>query len=181
MSIRLASLQDIPQILDIYAPYILHTAVSFEETVPAISAFTRRFTEISKQFPFLVWEENGEILGYAYASAPFTRAAYRWCAEPSVYLAPRAQGRGIGTALYEKLEEYLRRQGYCVSYAIVTAENEPSLRFHRKCGYEILARFDNCGYKLGAWHGIVWLEKRLQPDIDPASPPIPFPQIVENI
>ena len=97
--IRLATETDIPQILDIYAPYVLNTAVSFEYTVPTLEEFTRRFQDITRQFPWLVWEENGKILGYAYGSLPFGREAYRWCAANSIYLCPEAQGKGIGRKL----------------------------------------------------------------------------------
>ena len=109
--IRFARPSDIPAILDIYGPYVLNTAISFEYTVPGLEEFTQRFREITRQFPWLVWEEDGEILGYAYGSLPFGRAAYRWCAASSIYLAPNAQGRGIGRKLYTALETLLRKQG----------------------------------------------------------------------
>ena len=91
--IRLACENDLPEILEIYGPYILNTTASFEYTVPTMEEFTARFRGITEDFPWLVWEENGQILGYAYASHPFHRAAYRWCAESSIYLRPEAHGR----------------------------------------------------------------------------------------
>ena len=102
--IRIAAKADIPAILDIYAPYILNTTATFEYTVPSLEEFTARFENITSQFPWLVWEENGTVLGYAYGSAPFERAAYRWCAEVSIYIAPHAKGQGIGRKLYAALE-----------------------------------------------------------------------------
>ena len=75
MAIRIATQEDIPQILSIYAPYITQTTISFEYTVPSLKAFTKRFNTITKQFPWLVWVENDKVLGYAYGSAPFERAA----------------------------------------------------------------------------------------------------------
>ena len=101
--IRLAKETDLSQILEIYGPYVLHTAVSFEYSVPTLEEFTDRFRSITAQFPWLVWEEEGKVLGYAYGSLPFGRAAYRWCAASSIYLAPQAQGRGIGRKLYRTL------------------------------------------------------------------------------
>ena len=98
--IRIATCDDVPQILEIYAPYILTTTATFEYDVPCKKEFTQRFLKYTNQFPWLVWEEDDKILGYAYASAPFERAAYSWCAEPSVYLRPEAKGRGIGKKLY---------------------------------------------------------------------------------
>ena len=98
--VRAATHADIPAMLDIYGPYVLTSTATFEYTVPTTEEFTDRFEAITTQYPWLVWEEAGEILGYAYASAPYTRAAYAWCAEPSIYLRADAKGRGIGTELY---------------------------------------------------------------------------------
>lgn len=175
--IRMATEQDLPQILDIYRPYVEATAFSFEYEVPTQEEFLQRFRDITAQFPWLVWEEAGHILGYCYACLPFTRAAYRWCAEPSVYLAPQAQGRGIGRALYAVLEQLLTRQGYQVLYAIITSENKASRSFHAACGYTHLADFDRCGFKQGRWHGITWMEKRL----NSVETPIDFPVRIWDI
>lgn len=129
--IRIAVEADVPEILDIYAPYVESTTVTFEYHVPSREAFLERFRRITSQFPWLVWEENGRILGYAYGSAPFERDAYRWCAEDSVYLRPEAQGRGIGTKLCTALEKVLFYQGYRRIYALITAENQKSVTFHK--------------------------------------------------
>ena len=175
--IRPALEADLPAILAIYGPYILTSTATFEYEVPTISAFTDRFRGITAQFPWLVWEEDGEILGYAYASAPYTRPAYAWCAEPSIYLRPEARGRGIGTALYAALEEILRTQGYQVLYALVTQENAASLRFHEKLGFRQMVLFPDCGFKFGRWLGLIWLEKRLKSVEIPTSTPTPWPTI----
>lgn len=180
MCVRMASRQDIPQILEIYAPYILDTAVSFEYTVPSLDAFTQRFLSVTAQFPWLVWEENGSILGYAYGSAPFERAAFQWCAEASIYLRPEAHGRGIGKTLYQKLEALLRLQGYQKVYAIITSENQNSVAFHKAVGYSHVADMPGCGFKLGRWHGIIWMEKLLSPVDLPSKAPLSVSAIVEN-
>ena len=180
MSIRIAKESDLPQILSIYKPYVENTTVSFEYEVPSPQAFRDRFIAITAQFPWLVWEEDGLILGYAYACAPFERAAYRWCAEPSIYLHPEAQGKGIGRKLYTQLEQILIAQGYQISYAIITSENEASLNFHRAMGYRILAQFPNCGYKHDRWLGITWMEKRLKAVEMPSNFPESFSSIVNN-
>ncbi len=179
MAVRLAKMEDIPEILGIYAPYVEKTAYTFEYTVPTVEEFTNRFLKITRQFPWLVWEEDGAVLGYAYACAPFERAAYSWCAEPAIYLGPQAQGRGIGRALYEALEGYLKRQGYIVSYALITTGNPGSLAFHKAMGYKTAAFFPDCGYKHSAWHGITWVEKRLQTVENPEKMPVPFPELVK--
>ena len=175
--IRPALEADLPAILAIYGPYILTSTATFEYEVPSLSAFTDRFRGITAQFPWLVWEEDGKVLGYAYGSAPYTRPAYAWCAESSVYLAPAARGRGIGTALYAALEEILRTQGYQVLYALVTQENAASLRFHEKLGFRQMVLFPDCGFKFGRWLGLIWLEKRLKSVEIPTSAPTPWPTI----
>ena len=178
--IRIATTDDIPQILAIYGPYIEHSTASFEYTVPSEEAFRERFLGITRQFPWLVWEEEGRILGYAYASRPFGRAAYQWCAEDSVYLLPQAHGKGIGKKLLTALEKILTYQGYRVVYAIITSENERSLAFHRRCGYEFLAEMPHCGVKFDKSLGIVWMEKRLSSVEIPSNTPLSWPEIGQN-
>ena len=180
MSIRIATEADISQILAIYGPYVETTTISFEYEVPTLEVFRERFLGITKQFPWLVWEEEGKILGYAYACAPFERAAYQWCAEPSIYLLPQAQGKGIGRKLYDVLHEILTAQGYRLSYAIITSENEASLAFHRALGYKEIAQFPDCGYKFGKRLGVTWMEKALVSVDTPMNPPFSFPIFVEN-
>ena len=177
MPIRPATVQDVPQILDIYRPYIETTAISFEYTVPTLKEFTDRFLGITAQFPWLVWEESGHILGYAYGSLPFERAAYQWSAEASIYLCPEARGKGIGRKLYAALEDILRKQGYRKVYAIITTANEASVAFHKAVGYRHTATFPDCGYKFGAWYGTVWMEKDLNSWSTPPKPPIPVTEL----
>ena len=172
--IRPATEKDIPEILEIYAPYVENTTVSFEYDVPCRRSFTQRFYDITARFPWLVWEENGKILGYAYASPPYSRAAYAWCAEPSIYLCPEARGKGIGKKLYAALEQILFRQGYQVLYALITQENTGSLAFHEKLGYSLRASFPNCGFKFNRWLGVTWMEKRLKTVEIPKFFPVPF-------
>ena len=157
--IRIATEADVPQMLAIYAPYILNTTHTFEYTVPTEAAFLQRFRNLTVQFPWLVWEEDGKILGYAYGSAPWERAAYGWCAEDSLYLLPEAQGRGIGTRLLRALERILFYQGYRRIYALITAENTRSIDFHRKNGYILRAELPDSGMKFGRWIGVVWMDK----------------------
>lgn len=178
--IRIATEADVPEILAIYAPYIENTTITFEYDVPCSREFLQRFYTITRQFPWLVWEENGQILGYTYAAPPYARAAYSWCAEPSVYLRPEAKGRGIGRKLYAALEQCLTLQGYQVLFALVTEENTASLRFHEKLGYRISVLFPQCGFKHGRWLGVYWLEKRLNSVEIPKSFPTPFPKLGQD-
>jgi len=178
--LRIATEKDIPEILDIYAPYVLNSTATFEYDVPCRKEFLQRFFTITAQFPWLVWEEEGQILGYAYASAPYERAAFRWCAEPSVYLRPEAQGRDIARKLYTALEWILEKQGYQVLYALITDENHPSLRFHEKMGYRQMVRFPDCGFKFDRWLGLIWMEKRLKIVHSPSAFPKPWLSIVQD-
>ena len=160
--IRIAEERDVPEMLSIYGPYILNTTHTFEYVVPGVGEFLERFRQITRRHPWLVWEADGQILGYAYGSAPFERAAYRWSSETSVYLRPDAQGRGIGRRLYTALEKILALQGFLKNYAIITSENSPSLAFHKSLGYAIAAEMPGCAYKFGKKLGIVWMEKELK-------------------
>lgn len=178
--IRIATEADVPQILGIYAPYILTTTHTFEYEVPSEAEFLTRFRSITERFPWLVWEEDGRILGYAYGSAPFERAAFRWTAEDSVYLRPEAVGKGIGRHLCNMLEAILAYQGYRKVYAIITSENTNSLAFHRKLGYKDLAEFPECGFKFGRWLGVNWLDKELKSVDIPSSFPIEWSAIMQD-
>ncbi len=157
--IRIATEADLPQMLAIYAPYIENTTVTFEYNVPTEAEFLERFRRITARFPWLVWEEAGKILGYAYGSAPFERDAYRWCAEDSIYLLPEAQGKGIGTKLCLALEKVLFYQGYRRIYALITGENKNSITFHKKLGYTLRSELPDAGFKFGRWIGVVWMDK----------------------
>lgn len=169
--LRIAEAADIPAIAAIYAPYVLESTVTFEYTVPTREEFRQRFEAVTAQYPWLVWEEEGEILGYAYACAPYSRAAFAWCAEPSIYLRSDARGRGIGRALYAALEAILEKQGYRVLYALITGENRQSIAFHQRQGYVLRAEFPGCGIKFGRWLGLIWMEKRLKSGEIPTEMP----------
>lgn len=171
--IRQATERDVPAILDIYRPYILETAYTFEYEVPSHEAFLDRFRSVTREHPWLVWEENGEILGYAYGEKAFQRAAYQWVADLAIYLRADCRGRGIGKALYTRLEELLYQQGYFALYGVVTTANARSCAFHQAMGYRQMAEFPACGWKLGQWHGVIWFEKRLRAG-EPERPPINF-------
>lgn len=161
MTIRDARRSDVPAMLAIYAPFVEHTAVSFEYDVPTEAEFARRLEEHQAAFPWLVCEENGRVMGYAYAGRAFERAAYGWNAEISCYLAPELRGRGVGRRLYARIEEILTRLGYYKLFAVVTSANAPSVAFHRALGFRDAACFRNVGYKQGGWYDVLWLEKTL--------------------
>lgn len=167
--LRRASAADAQGILDIYAPYIENTAVTFEYDVPSIEEFTARVRQAASTYPYLVCEADGDIAGYAYARRHKERAAYGWNAELSVYLSPAWQGRGIGTALYRALIALLDAQHVKNLYACVTLPNEASVRLHEKTGFSLLGAYHKSGWKNGAWHDVGWFEKRLGGDEAPAK------------
>lgn len=175
MAIRAAVRGDIPAMLTIYRPFVERTAVSFEYIVPTQEEFARRM-DGHRDFPWLVWEENGRVLGYIYAGRAFERAAYAWCAEISCYLDESARGRGVGRLLYQTVEDILRRQGYRKVFAVVTSANAPSVAFHTALGYREAARFSEVGFKLGQWYDVLWLEKALCTDAAP-EPPVPWTEV----
>ncbi len=171
ITFRLALERDVPALLAIYAPYIRETAITFEYDVPSEEKFRERFQAITARFPWIVCEEDGRILGYAYGSPAFVRAAYAWNADLSVYLRGDAQGRGLGKALYTRLCTLLQAMGYRTLYAKITDGNRRSLAFHRALGFQEVGRLPNTGYKHGRWHGVVWLQKTYGAfELDPQPP-----------
>ena len=181
--IRTATKADVPAMLAIYAPYVRETAISFEYEVPSVGEFEGRLTRTLARYPWLVAEQDGNLLGYAYASAFHPRKAYDWCAEASIYVAQEARGRGIGAGLYQRLETLLKRQNILLLYACIARPPQEdarltcaSIRFHTRMGYRSVGEFPRCGFKFGTWYDMVWMEKRLAEPADPPAPVIPFPE-----
>ncbi len=168
MTIRKATPDDAKALLEIYAPYVETSAVTFEYTVPTVEEFRRRIMKTLLHYPYIVAEEDGSILGYAYAGMFHEREAYSRSVETSIYVRTDAHGRGIGTALYDGLEEELARRGVLNANACIAwsdSENRylthQSPLFHAKRGYEKCAHFHKCGYKFGMWFDVIWMEKML--------------------
>lgn len=166
-TIRLAEKQDIPEILEIYSPFILNTSVTFEEEIPTAESFWERMQGIMADLPFLVCVIDGRIAGYAYASGYRSRASYRWTREVSVYIHPRFQRKRVGHALYTSLNEMVRFQGIANLLAIITMPNEPSVAFHEYFGYKKCAEFSKVGYKLNQWQNVGWFELFIQDENTP--------------
>ena len=153
--------RDAQAILDVYAPYIEKTAITFETEVPTLEGFTRRVAEIAAHFPYLLLEVDGELAGYAYAHRQAERAAFAWNAELSIYLKENFAGRGLGRGLYSLLEELLAMQGYVNFYGVITGSNSVSIALHEKMGYRVIGRHEHTGFKFGQWHDTVWLHRRV--------------------
>ena len=153
--------RDASRILAVYAPYIGRTAITFETEVPDGAAFAARIAGIARDFPYLLLEIDGELAGYAYAHRQAERAAYQWNAELSIYLAEGFVHRGLGGPLYALLMRLLGMQGYVNLYACITVSNAGSIALHERMGFARVGEFPASGYKLGQWHGVVWLCRRL--------------------
>jgi phosphinothricin acetyltransferase len=175
--IRCALSSDASSILDIYAPYIANTAVSFETEVPTVEDFTRRIMGNQESCPWLVYESGGFIAGYAYASKHRDRAAYQWSLESSVYVNESFRQQGIATKLYQKLFQILKYQGCRNLYAGITLPNEKSVIFHQKMGFSKIADYKNIGYKFNRWHTVGWYELQLNVYSDAPAPFIKWSQI----
>ena len=163
--------QDAPELLEIYRPYVETTSITFETEVPTVAEFAERIRDTLTKFPYLVIEEDGKILGYAYAHPFHTRAAYDWTVESSVYVRQDVRHGHIGTLLYEALMERLSYQGVCNVCAVVTVPNVPSVAFHKRMGFTSAGILPNFGYKMNEWHGVEYLYRRLKP-VDQAPKPL---------
>lgn len=177
LRIRMAVTEDTDALLAIYAPYVANTAITFEYTVPDSDEFKQRIVRTLEKYPYLIAERNGTILGYAYASAFKGRAAYDWAVETSIYVDQNCQNQGIGRQLYAVLEQTLKKQNILNSYACIAYPNPGSIRFHEQLGYQTIGHFTKCGYKLGKWYDMIWMEKMLGEHSPRPAAFIPITQI----
>jgi len=169
--LRQANESDAEQIRSIYAPFCEGTAVSFEVTTPTTVEMQERIRKISAQYPWLVCESGGEVVGYAYACAHRERAAYRWSVDVAVYIAEGKWRSGIGRGLYTSLFKILVLQGHFKAYAGVTLPNPGSVGLHEAMGFTPVGVYRHVGYKSGAWRDVGWWELSLQPECsEPGEP-----------
>ena len=176
--IRSAAPEDAPRLREIYAFYVVHTAVTYEYDVPSPEEFRGRMERTLEHYPYLVVVEDGNIRGYAYAGPFHSRAAYTRCCELSIYLDQSARRRGFGRMLYEALEERLRAMGMLNLYACIgdpVEEDEyltrASEKFHAAMGYTKIGTFHRCGWKFGRWYNMIWMEKLLEEHPAPPAQP----------
>lgn len=180
VSIRMADEADAEELLEIYAPYVRNTAVSFEYEVPSVSEFARRIRQVLLKYPYLVAAEGHAAVGYAYASAFKERAAYDWAVETSIYLRRDQRGKGLGKQLYLELEGILKRQNIlnlnaCIAYTPHPDDrlDNASMRFHERLGYRKAGHFTKCGCKFGTWYDMIWMEKIIGEHCGDPAPVIP--------
>lgn len=184
IKIRTVTPKDAQALLDIYAPYITKTAVTFEYEVPSVEAFAKRIAHTLARYPYLAAVDGEEILGYVYVGPLHERPAYDWSVETSIYVRMDQKGRGIGSALYRELERILPRQRIVnVAACIAYPETEDvyltkdSVRFHEKQGYRMVGQFHECAYKFGRWYHMVWMEKQIGSHLGEMLPMIPFKEL----
>lgn len=184
IKIRTAGIHDAQALLEIYAPYVRNTAITFEYEVPKLADFQKRIENTLKKYTYIVAEADGEILGYAYMGAFKERAAYDWSAEVSIYVKEDKHGNGVGRKLYAALEEISHAQHILNLNACIACSDmedgyltNDSVTFHSHMRYTMVGKFHQCGYKFGRWYDMVWMEKMVgEHPADPA-PVIRFPDL----
>lgn len=189
LEIRMAERKDVAGIIEIYKPYILDTAITFDETVPTEDEMWQRVQSIQAETPYLVCAIDETVAGYAYISGYRGRASYRWSKEISVYIHPSFRKKNMAHALYSALFDIARAQGICTLLAVITIPNEPSICFHEKLGFVKCAEYKNIGYKMGSWQTVGWWqlglfdEKKEPGDIVPIEDVINSPlfsRVIQN-
>lgn len=178
--IRMVTEEKAEQVLSIYAPYVMETAVTFEYEVPSPAQMRERIRHTLEKYPWLAIYEEGEMAGYAYVSPFKERAAYDWAVETSIYIKKEYQGKGIGKYLYEELETILKKQHILNVNACIAWPNPQSVAFHERLGYRTAAHFTECGYKFGKWYDMIWMEKMLGEHQPEPEPFLPIGQLLEK-
>lgn len=178
--IRPATPDDAQALLDLYAPYVQQTAITFEYDVPSCAEFAERIKRILREYPYLVAECDGEPVGYAYAIPFHARTAYRWDVELSIYLSPRVQRQHLGTRLYRALLSLLEQQNVVTAYACITSPGG-SIAFHDTLGFQKVGLFPRSGWKFESWHDIVWMERPLRQRVTAPEPFLPFPSLPADL
>ena len=175
-TIRPSHDQDLPAITAIYAHHVRHGTGTFETTPPTPTEMAARRAEVlARGLPWLVAEEGGRVLGFAYCQWFKPRPAYRFSAEDSIYVDPDAQGRGLGRALLAELTAQAQAAGIRRLLAVIgDSANTASIGVHRSQGFTPAGEFKSCGWKFGRWLDIVLMEKPLgQGDSTPPETPTP--------
>jgi phosphinothricin acetyltransferase len=173
-AIRIARAADAGEVLEIYAPNVTDAFTSFELVPPTVEEMRSRIARTLAAYPWLVHDEAGRILGYAYGGVHRERAAYLWSADVSCYVRPEARGRGIGKSLYVDLLRRLEEQGFRNAYAGIALPNEASVRLHESVGFEPIGVYRGVGFKRGEWRDVGWWGRRLGELKRNPAPPHPF-------
>ncbi|MFZ4652508.1 MAG: arsinothricin resistance N-acetyltransferase ArsN1 family B [Rubrivivax sp.] len=171
MTLRTARPEDAQAILDIYAPVVRDTAISFEVEPPSLAAMRERISATTATYPWLVSvDAAGTVDGYVYATRHKERAAYRWSVEVTAYVRHDARGRGVGRRLYTRLLQELAALGYHQAFAVIVLPNAGSVALHEAVGFEPVGVCRRAGYKLGRWWDVGWWQAQVQPLELPGEP-----------
>jgi L-amino acid N-acyltransferase YncA len=162
-NIRLATSEDAAAAAAIYAPYCEGSAVSFEQAAPTEGEMAQRIAAVTAARPWIVLEDGGSVVGYAYAAQHNERWAYRWSVNTAIYISRTHQRRGAGRALYVTLFELLRALGYYRAVAGITLPNAASVGLHEAMGFTPVGVYREIGYKLGEWRDVGWYQAAIQP------------------
>ena len=177
-TIRLADAGDSPAIAAIYGPYCESSVISFEDTAPTSEEMARRVALIGATKPWILLEDHGGVVGYAYASAHHERAAYRWSVSTAIYIDRSHHRRGAGRALYTALFASLRQLGYRQATAGITLPNPASTGLHAAFGFAPVGVYRRIGFKMGRWHDVGWYQAEIQPGTDTPAEPRPIQEFV---
>jgi L-amino acid N-acyltransferase YncA len=181
LQIRMATAADAGAVRAIYAPIVEGSVISFEVAVPSEAEIASRIVDRQPQFPWLIAERDGAVLGYAYAGRFAARAAYEWSAEVSAYVAEPARGSGVGRALYCALFGVLDAQGHHRAMAGITLPNAASVGLHEAMGFSLVGVFREAGWKFGAWHDVGWWQRALRAHDGPPGPPVPLDALPADV
>lgn len=175
--IRIARDEDAATIHTIYAPSVTDGVATFETELPGVDTMRERIRSRLQHYPWLVWEEAGEVLAYAYAGRFRERAAYDWIAETSIYVHADAHRRGIARKLYGVLLDVMRLQGITQAVGVITLPGTVSVTMHEAMGFTPAGVWRQCGYKLGQWWDVGVWQKELQAAANPPIAVTPFPRL----
>jgi L-amino acid N-acyltransferase YncA len=170
-TVRAATTDDAAACAAIYAPYVTDTAITFETEPPSAGEMAERIAAASQGHAWLVLEDGGRVVGYAYGGTFNHRPSYRWSCEVSVYVEFGRRRTGAGRMLYEALLQRLAERGYRVAAAGMTLPNEATVGLHRAMGFEDVGTFRQIGFKHGRWHDVAWMQLTLGPGADPPAEP----------
>lgn len=171
MKVRPATTADAEACAAIYAPYVIDTAISFENDPPSVAEMADRITDRLRSHAWLVLEDDDRVVGYAYGGPFKQRLAYRWSCEVSVYLERGRRRTGGGRALYTELLDRLAERGFRIACAGMTLPNEASVGLHRAMGFEPVGTYRRIGWKHGQWHDVAWTQRAIGPTDEPPAEP----------
>ncbi len=152
--IRNVDIGDAKSLADIYNHYVINTIITFDRKPKTVQEFEEKINEITSKFPFFIFEENNEILGYTYGSVWRKKPSYQNTVETTIYLKNGVQGNGIGSQLYNHLIDTLKSKNYHTLIGVMTLPNDASVKLHEKLGFKKVAHFHEVGRKFDQWHDV---------------------------